>query len=582
MRLRLFYWLYPPYLATILLSTIAFTVFTAQGTTNFFLGLSSLELKQTALMTANTVTPLMARPDADVASVQNSCDALVRGTDIRLTVIDSNGRVVADTGTKPEKMDIHLDREEVREALSDGAGSAMRKSISTGILTTYEAVAIHDSDGQTIAVLRASMPFRFIGDRQTNLVIGVILFGLVLTAGVSLLAMFLARRLLAPILRIHSGAQSFSSGNFSGFIPEEGPLEIANLAGVMNKMAADLDGRIKTIREQKNQAEAILNGITESIAVIDRNLEIRGRNPAFAKLFEGDETGLLALTRNTELCDFMEAAIRSDGPIETGLTLYGERPRRLRLTSAPLENGDTVLVINDLTHLTHLETVRKDFTTNVSHELRTPITAIKGSLETLNDEGFSDPALCASLLGMAIKGTDRLEAIIEDLMSLARVEEEEKAGLDMKRLELDSVIDSALDDISPRLEAASLRLERDGETGIAVNGHEGLLKQALLNLLDNAVKYGADGGVIGISTKVAEGYAVVSIRDEGRGIPEKDRARIFERFYRVDKARSRESGGTGLGLAIVKHIAVAHAGSVRLEKSEGNGSVFSLSLPIAR
>lgn len=582
MKQKLFSWIYPPFLVTILLTAAALTAFTSRETAKFFFELSSIELRDTAQMTANAIRPLLDSTETANETIGRVCNDLVQGTSLRLTVIDQNGRVIADTGTVPERMDFHLDREEVREAFSAGSGSAVRKSLSTGIDTTYEAIAFRDYSGQKTFVLRASMPFSIIGVRRRELALTILLFGVCLAAAVSILALFLARRLARPILRIHSGAREFSAGNLGERIPEDGPLEISNLANVMNGMAADLDARIRIIREQKNQAEAILNGITESIAVVDGDLAIRGKNPAFVKLFgNGNETSLLALTRNTELCDFMEAAIRSDGPLETSMTLYGETPRQLRLTSAPLEGGKAVLVINDLTHLNRLETVRRDFTANVSHELRTPITAIKGALETLKDEGFTDHDLSGHFLEIAIKGTDRIEAIIGDLMTLARVEEEERNGLETETVSLDAVIDSASADIAARMEAASIRLERVGDTDLSVNGHAGLLKQAIFNLLDNALKYGADGGVIRIITATKNGRAVISVQDEGSGIPERDRARIFERFYRVDKARSRESGGTGLGLSIVKHIAIAHSGSVRLESSGEKGATFSIILPLA-
>lgn len=586
MRRKLFSWIYPPYLITILLSAIALTAFTAQSATNFFFDLSSQELRQTVSLTANAIKAYLSPdmpPEVDT-KIQSLCLQLVEGTQIRVTVIEPSGRVITDTGSEPEKMDFHLDRPEVRAALSSGAGSAVRKSATTGQMTAYEAIALRDSSGQTIAVIRAAMPFSTIDSRRDSLVGAILLFSLTLAVIVSLLAVILSRALLKPILRIHEGAQAFSAGRLTDRIPEDGPVEIANLAAVMNRMAAELDERIKTVREQKTQAEAILNGMAESIAVIDERLSILASNPSFKKLFgDSGETSLLSLTRNTDLCNFIEAAIRSHGPLETTITFYGEKPLNLRLTSAPLEGNKAVLVINDLTHLNRLETVRRDFTSNVSHELKTPITAIKAALETLKDEGFSDPALCAQFIDMASRGTDRLETIIEDLMSLARVEEEEKNGLDMKRISVDGIIGSALEEISPRFAEKSIQVKQEGVRDLYVSGHEGLVKQALLNLLDNALKYGStDQGTISISTAVEDGCAVLSVTDQGPGIPEKDKARLFERFYRVDKARSRDSGGTGLGLAIVKHIALAHSGSVRLVSVEGQGSAFSILLPLRK
>lgn len=587
MRQKLFFWVYPPYLITALLFAVAIGAFTVESATDYFFDISSVELRETARMAANALRPSVAAglsAKNPGTTLQTLCEALAEGTDIRLTLIDPDGRVLADTETSPQKMDVHLDREEVREALLTGSGSASRKSLSTGIETTYEAIALIGGNGRTIAVLRASMPFSIIDSRRTLLILRIFTFIAFLFAIVSIVAIFLTRRLSDPILRIQSGAHSFADGNFDEQIPDKGPLEIANLARALNSMATELDGRIATAREQKNQAEAILNGMSESIAVVDASLTILTCNPAFRALFgnsEKPESNLLALTRNTELCDFVEAAIRVSGPLETGMTYYGDATRQLWLTSRPIDNGKVVLVINDLTRLRHLEQVRRDFTANVSHELKTPITAIKGALETLKEDGFSDPTICAPFLDIATRGTERLEAIISDLLSLARIEEDEKTGITKKLVELDSVIDSVREELSPKIESSPIRVERTGTTGISVVGHEGLLRQALLNLLDNAIKYGSDGGAIEITTEIENGFAILSVTDHGIGIPERDRSRIFERFYRMDKARSRDSGGTGLGLAIVRHIALAHSGSVRLESAEGRGSTFSLLLPLA-
>jgi len=604
-RPRLFFWTYPPYLITALVSVIAFTAFTARSASDYYLELSSLQLRETTAVTANAVRPLVAR-GAGRDEIQALCSALAAGSRIRLTVIDPDGRVVADTDATSERMDFHLDREEVREAWETGSGSAVRRSVSTGITTTYEAIRLRDSDGRDLALLRAAMPFDIVGSRSDGLLRGLLAFGVCLSAAVSLLALFVSRRIARPILRIHAGALLFAEGRLDERIPEDGPLEVAELAAVMNRMARDLDDRIRTVALQKSEVDSILNGMSEAVAVVDARMTVLTGNPAFRRMFPGealagvDESpaddaspapgtgevrpgrdGLLSLTRNTDICDFMELALRANGPLETAVSTYGDNPRQLRLTSASLGDGKAVLVINDLTHMNRLETVRRDFTTNVSHELKTPITSIKAALETLQDAGFSDRERAESFLEIAVRGTERLEAILSDLFDLARVEEDEKRGIDKERVEIDSIINSVLGDVAGRLRDGSIRIQREGESGLAVLGNAGLLRQALHNLVDNAIKYAPNGGAIEILTAEEAGCARLSVRDHGPGIPARDRDRVFERFYRVDRARSRDSGGTGLGLAIVKHIAQIHSGSVRLESSEGTGSTFSILVPLA-
>lgn len=591
MKRKLFFWIYPPYLAVSLVAVVSFTVFTAEAATQYFRELSSLELAQTARLAANAVAANLVgagTSTVDVARVQTACDALVGNTDIRLTVVDMNGLVLADTDADSNRMDFHLDREEVREAMETGSGSGIRISASTGRETAYEAVLVPARDGFAGAIVRAAMPFSIQGARRASLVSRVFAFGFALSLAMSLVAVVLSRRIARPILRMHSGALAFASGRLLEAIPEDGPLEIANLSAVMNRMASDLDSRIKAVAAQKNEVSAILNGMTEAVAVVsvvDSVLRVADANPAFRALFPAAASGtgsLMEITHSTELCEFMEVAIRTDGPLETGVTFYGasgDGSRQVRLASAPLAGGSAVLVITDLTRLNRLETVRRDFTTNVSHELRTPVTAIRASLETLRDTGFSDARNCDTFLEIALRGTDRLEAILSDLMSLARIEEEEQNALERTPLDCDTVVDGAIRDASERISRAGMTVIRDGESGLTVVGHEGLVKQALVNLLDNAAKYASEGGEIRVSTAREGLFTVVSVSDRGPGIPERDRPRVFERFYRVDKARSRDSGGTGLGLSIVRHIALANSGSVRLECPPEGGSTFSLLLP---
>ncbi len=587
MRRSLFFWIFPPYIITVVLTAFAFTAFAAQSATDFFYDLSSLKMRETTILAKNALGNTLAKalaqgPDGNYDELRKGAYALTSGTDIRLTVIAPNGQVLVDTDASPDEMDLHLDREEVREALTTGNGSAMRRSVSTGVTTTYEAISLPTEDG-AFAIIRVATPFSLIDERKTALVIEVAFFGLCLSIIVSILALWLTRRLSAPILRIDAGARSFSAGHLDERIPEEGPYEVANLASVLNRMAVLLDERIKTVAEQNGRLTAVLNGMTEAVAVVDPRLAVLSSNPAFAALFPGKATGdLLAMTRSTELCEFMESALKTEGPLETDITLYGERPRQLRIASAPIDGGKAVLVITDLTRLYRLETVRRDFTSNVSHELKTPITTVKAAIETLRESGCDDRASCARFLDIASRGAERLEAILSDLLSLARIEEEEgKKGIEKEDVRLDDVIAAAIAEVARRAVSLNFTFRREGENDIVIRANEGLIRQALVNLLDNARKYAAEGGIATVRVSVESGLAVVSVIDRGQGIPERDRARIFERFYRIDKARSRDTGGTGLGLSIVKHIALAHGGSVKLESAEGTGSAFSLLLPLS-
>ncbi|MBN1616673.1 MAG: HAMP domain-containing protein [Spirochaetales bacterium] len=578
---RIFFLIYPPYFVTALISVLAFTLFTAQSATRFFLDISSLKLRETGAIVSNALVDHISEP-LSPSKLQSYCEKLAAGSLLRITIITPDGLVIADTQAVSSNMDIHLDRQEVREAFATGKGSSIRQSASTGIHTTYEARVVTNSSGKPIALVRVAMPFSIIGERRSVLIYRVLFFGLGLAAVLSLVAYFLSRRITRPIMTIHGIASGYSHGSLEERIPETGPHEIASLAAVMNRMASELDSRIKTIDKQKKQADSILNGMSEAVAVISANLDIRIANPAFNRLFPHEEasgkTDLLSRTRSSEIADFMTMALRTNGPLETGITIYGETPRQLRLTSSPVAEGRAVLVINDLTHLNRLETVRRDFTTNVSHELRTPITAIRAALETIRDSFTDKPEKLKTFVEMALRGCDRLEAILSDLFYLARVEEEENTSMELSPVELDAVIATAVARVTEKNPALSQRIDIQGDKGLVLRGNFGLLEQGLFNLLDNACSY-APQGAITVRVQTQESWVELIVSDHGPGIPERDKDRIFERFYRVDKARSRESGGTGLGLAIVKHIAHAHHGFVSLETAEGKGSTFSIHLP---
>lgn len=590
MRGKLFFWIYPPIIFVFVITVFFFTVFTAKSITEFFHDLSSFQLRQTVLVTANSLEPLLRSEGPEGITrnrgkIQDYCDELVRGSTIRLTLIRYDGVVLADTSADPEQMELHHERDEIQDALQFGKGFATRTSVSTGVTTTYEAHALRDEDGRVYAFLRTAIPFGVIDERRMELVIRILLFGSLVVMLVSLFSLYITRRLTRPIARIHAVAQSFSDGWFSDRIPEEGPDEIKSLALVMNRMAVQLDERITTINQERHKVQTILQGMMEAVVVVSSDLEIILANQAFEKFFgykmENNAGTLLMATHSTELCDFMEATIRAAGPLETTLTLYGPLIRHIRAAAAPLPDGLSVLVISDLTRMHRLETIRRDFTANVSHELKTPITAIKASLETLQDLVCTRDEQCTQFLDMAVRGTSRLESILADLLSLARIEEEERAGLKLEQVNLDDLVNTIQSELSGRMNDAGVVFERTGATGIMLQAHPGLIRQAIYNLVDNAIKYGASGGLVTVSTEARNAIVVITVSDRGPGISDRDPSRLFERFYRVDKARSRETGGTGLGLAIVKHIARAHGGSVYLAEESQPGAHFILEIPLS-
>ncbi|PKL08408.1 MAG: PAS domain-containing sensor histidine kinase, partial [Spirochaetae bacterium HGW-Spirochaetae-7] len=320
----------------------------------------------------------------------------------------------------------------------------------------------------------------------------------------------------------------------------------------------------------------------------DTDLVIRLANPSAMALLapDGSPSSIEGLTvlqasGNTALDDMARRCVSGNGREEAEVMLYGDEPRRLLVHAAPLSLEDgrpgALLVLSDITRLKRLERVRQDFVANVSHELRTPITLIKGFAETL--EEVEDPAEARRFLAIIRRHADRMASIIEDLLTLARLEGPERGILETSSVDAELVLARAFESLGDTPADRGVSLTTSVETGLAAQANEGLLEQALVNLLDNAVKYSSRGAVVRAEAASDGDFARFAIRDDGPGIPARDLPRLFERFYRVDKARSRELGGTGLGLAIVRHIALAHGGDASVESREGSGSAFFLRIP---
>jgi two-component system phosphate regulon sensor histidine kinase PhoR len=325
------------------------------------------------------------------------------------------------------------------------------------------------------------------------------------------------------------------------------------------------------------------------VLAIDARQRIVGINRAAADLLGVDlddvvRRPLQEVVRNPDLRRFALTAIDCREPVEDDVVLRGDRDRTLRLRGTALRDvsgeGGAVIVLNDVTDVQRLESVRRDFVANVSHELKTPVASIKGFVETLLDGAADDPAANRRFLEIVARQADRLAAIIDDLLSLSRIEQSEgKGNLPLEPTRLADVIAAVIADCGPRAADRSIRLETRCAEGLVADVNPPLLEQALINLVDNAIKYSDPGAGVWIAVEQADAGLVVRVSDEGCGIEAEHLPRLFERFYRVDKARSRKLGGTGLGLSIVKHIVQAHGGTVAVESEPGVGSTFTIRLP---
>jgi two-component system phosphate regulon sensor histidine kinase PhoR len=537
------------------------------------------------------------------SSLQATARDLGNRASARVTLVASDGTVLADSAVRDadvSAVENHKFRPEIQQALSTGHGQDIRSSHTTGERTMYRAILMQPSSDVPPLVVRVGLPMIVLDHERSELQQRLFLaLGVAFLVALTL-SVWLAHSITKPLSDIASAARRLNSGNQAFHVRTTAQDEVGLLASTLNNMADQLHAKIDELSEDRAQLLAVLTSMVEGVMVLDSRGHVLQINPALERMFgisrvEARGRPCAELFRHQQLNDLVTAILRSrtHHQDEIVLPLSG---RCLQIEASPAggerENeASVVLVLHDITELRRLEKIRKDFVANVSHELRTPLTSIKGYVEALLDGAKDDPAASTKFLSIILKQSDRLNLIIEDLLELSKIE---SGGVLLKEepLELRSVIERTLSMIKPIADKNRHRLVTVVDPSLPpVAGDEDRLVQVLTNLLDNAIKYTPSGGTITVGAKLASAVGnaessaraiELSVADTGIGIPEADRPRVFERFYRVDKARSRELGGTGLGLAIVKHIIEGHGGQVWVEANHPQGSRFVVRLPLGR
>jgi two-component system phosphate regulon sensor histidine kinase PhoR len=495
-------------------------------------------------------------------------------------------------------MENYRERPEVQQALATGHGTDLRTSRTTGERTLYLAVSLSGaSQGMPTAFLRLGLPMTTFDHEVDKLHRDLALaFGIAFLIAVAL-SVWLAHSITKPLSDIAIAAQRLATGDHTTHIWTGARDEVGLLADTLNQMTDQLRARIDELSEDRSQLLAMLTSMVEGVMVLDRRGRVLQINPALERMF--DVTRMEArghpcsdVFRHPQL-DTLVSTVLTKRMNEEDEILLHPSGRRLHIEASITESvrendACAVLVFHDMTELRRLEIIRKDFVANVSHELRTPLTSIKGYVEALLDGAKDDPETSSQFLNIILKQSDRLNLILEDLLQLSKIE---SGQVQFKRepLHIQGVIERTLAMIKPLADKKGHRLVSFVENHLpAVLGDEDRLIQILSNLLENAVKYTPEKGTITVVAHPALDDAVqpamataveLSVTDTGMGIPELDRPRVFERFYRVDKARSRELGGTGLGLAIVRHLAEGLGGRVWVEANTPTGSRFVIRLP---
>ncbi|MFA6078242.1 MAG: ATP-binding protein [Candidatus Omnitrophota bacterium] len=531
----------------------------------------------------NELSPKMGSPDID-----DLADRIGRSLGIRVTIIDTLGAVIGDSEVGKgdlARLENHIQRPEVRDALQKGFGQSRR--FSTSIRRDMLYMAIPLGENSITGILRLSIPLsdiKLIESEMFRTISITMVFAILAT----LIATFFVSVMISrPLYEMSMIAKRLANGDFSRKATIRSNDETGDLAKALNDMAYEINAKVESISSEKARFEAILSSMFEGVMLTNGRGEIILVNPSVRKLFfidsapEGKRP--LEVMRNNAIQNIVERILLENRPFAQEVIVNTPEQKAIMISGSPVIKDGTaegaVLVFHDITELKRLEDIRKDFVANVSHELRTPISSIKGYSETILDGKVEDKDTLKEFIGIIYQDSNRLANLIDDLLDLSRIESG-KMKMEFGPLDIKPAAERCVNVLERAAAKKSLAIKVEMPSGLPkALGDEKRLSQVFLNIIDNAIKYTPEKGSITIKAAQIEKFIQVDISDTGIGISEKDLPRIFERFYRVDKARSRELGGTGLGLSIVKHIIQAHNGQVWVQSTPGLGSTVSFTIP---
>ncbi len=588
-NIRLLWLIFPSYVLIIMAVLVGFSWHLTGAIEEFYLGQTAADLEARARL----VTPLVvvALEDGDFVRLDGLCKEFGAAADARFTVVLPSGLVVGDSVEDPARMENHASRVEVAAGLAGRVARSTRYGRTLQQDMMYVAVPVVN-ENRIIGTVRAARSLTAIDGALKALYRQVPIAGLVALILAALVSFWVSRRISRPLEAMRHGAADFAQGRFGRKLIVAGSKEVCALARAMNLMAEQLDDRIRTIMAQRNEQQAVLASMVEGVLALDMEERVLHFNQAAAQFLAVDPEKLQGqriaeVVRKADLQRFISRTMNSPDPVEGEIVLQHDAARYLQAHGTLLRDVKqreigVLIVLHDVTRLRRLENIRRDFVANVSHELKTPITAIKASVETLMDGDPVSPADSQSFLAIIAKQADRLNAIIDDLLALSRIEQNDDVnGMLLEMQDLEPALRSAVQSCEMAAAEKEISLRVECSAGLQARINAPLLEQAVINLVDNAIKYSERQNRVQVEADVQDGMVRIRVRDRGRGIAQEHLPRLFERFYRVDKARSRRQGGTGLGLAIVKHIVQAHGGTVTVSSELGAGSVFTIALPIS-
>ena len=547
----------------------------------FYLRQVGSDLVQETLIAADVIAPLVA-DGAEPRVIQITAEWLAEGLGARVTVIDAVGTVLADSEGDAAAMDDHSDRPEIQEAERAGTGASIRGSSTIGTPYFYVARSV-DPGG---LVVRLGLPLdvvdALVWDVQRRIAVAALVAAALMTGA----GWFVARRIGKSLADVRDQAAAIAAGNLYAAVEPAPTRELGDLGRAFNVMTVRLRETVTELERARLRLEATLANLSDGVIITDdRGRVALANESALAMLavrtpVAGDP--VVEVARDHELADMVTRALETDELVHERVVRHGRSGRLLQAAARQLDTAGErigVVVLRDITELRRLEDVRRDFVANVSHELRTPLTSIRVLVETLESGALHDPSVSSDFLGRIVSEVDRLALLVDDLLDLARIESG-RIRLSPERVSPAELIAHVVERIGPQTERAGLRVEVDvdADTSMVFADRE-RIDQVLLNLMHNAVKFTPVGGVISLSASPAGDAIRFDVRDTGVGVSAEDLPRVFERFFKADRAR--QSTGTGLGLAIAKHIVQAHGGQIWAEPNPQGGTIFGFTLPVA-
>jgi len=573
------------YIIIIIICVMAISLLSTIQLRNFYINHLASNLESNAALVKDILYKDLT--ENNLSRITSKTETLGKEIKTRITIIDTKGKVLGDSEKNPALMENHSDRPEIKEALQGKTGKSTRYSATLEIDMLYIAIPII-TDNQILGAVRLSLPLVEVNENITQLrriTFFAAIIGLLIA---SLVSLIMSLSITRPLREMTEISQRISKGDFSKKLKIRSQDEIGQLADSLNLMSEELANKIRIISEDKDKMEVVLSSVIEGIAAIDKEGRIILFNHALKNMIDCSSDRVLGkfhweIIRNNQLNELLKEALQKGQALTREITLFSPQEKIFHASANPLTEKNkvwgAVVVLNDITEIKKLEKMRSEFVANVSHELRTPLTSIQGFVETLKERAIDDPKKARYFLTIIERQSNRLNNLIEDLLQLSKIESQEIA-MNLQSIDLRDLIDKTILEFKEKID------QKEQQVKINISPQFPLLKVdseqmelVLRNLLDNAIKYTPNRGKISISALEKAENIYIEVADNGIGISAEHLPRIFERFYRADKDRSRKLGGTGLGLAIVKHIVQAHKGTIGIESKPGKGSKFFFTLP---